>query len=252
MRDGECRFRLRGAMLILLLDLSGSVCMASSAPWLVWDIVPCGAVTVRFYALQPGCASVSCVTSPLASGVSWRGVPAPGVSCGGGCSWCVLGRGCPAPGVSWVGGCSWCVLEGGPAPGVSLEGGPCPWCVLGGRPTPAVSREGFVLPLVSPGGPSLPLVRPGSRNMVCCGRRALWPGAEAVSATVGGCPLSHAGVSQPTWLVMVSCSALSPCFSAVFASQTRVLRSPASIVGSSVFLCHCIHLALYGWTELCG
>ena len=30
--DGECRFRLRGAMLILLLDLSGSVCMASSAP----------------------------------------------------------------------------------------------------------------------------------------------------------------------------------------------------------------------------
>ena len=30
--DGECRFRPRGAMLILLLALSGSVCTAPSAP----------------------------------------------------------------------------------------------------------------------------------------------------------------------------------------------------------------------------
>lgn len=110
----------------LPLALSGSVCVAPSAPWLAWD-VPCGAVTVRFCALRARvCQHQLCHVTPGLWCV--LGVAAPGVSqedCP--CSWCVPGV--TAPGVS-----RWRI----PAPGVSQ--GSCSWWV--------------------PGGPSLPLECP--------------------------------------------------------------------------------------------
>ena len=113
--DDECCFRLRGAMLTLPLALSGSVCVAPSAPWLAWD-GPCGAVTVRFCELRARVRQhrlsrhprLWCVLGVAAPGVSRGRIPAPGVSQGRG----LLARGCRC----LDGGLVCCCCLGSPVP----------------------------------------------------------------------------------------------------------------------------------------
>lgn len=129
----------------LPLALSGSVCVAPSAPWLAWD-VPCGAVTVRFCALRARvCQHQLCHVTPGLWCV--LGVAAPGVSQGDcPCSWCVPGGlslllVCPGSRCSWCvpveDPCSWCVPgvlflvgSGGPLPAPGVPQGPGMWSVV--------------------------------------------------------------------------------------------------------------------------
>ena len=116
--DDECCFRLRGAMLTLPLALSGSVCVAPSAPWLAWD-GPCGAVTVRFCELRARVRQHRLSRHPRLWCV--LGVAAPGVSRG------LLLLVCPG------GGSLLLVCPRGPVAGGSLGAPPCPWGAPGSR-----------------------------------------------------------------------------------------------------------------------